>query len=465
MSGTTSGGAEERSVLLNAMADDSLTSDQERRLAELLRSDPGFRREYVLFCEMLAQLTWVSSTAAPPPPQTTHQSGDVKGSAKRAVDRQRWFQGRPGWKGLSVFAVVLSLAVIFSGSLWFGAPSPGSITQVRGRIGIVRDGQPPMSLGMEDVARATSRLRRNDTIRTDPGSSATVRLKDGTELRIGSESEVVFSDRPDAHVVLSRGTIAAAVAPQPAKRPMTFATSRALVRVLGTELELLELDQRTDVAVTEGKVRVTRTTDQATTEVASSQFVSVQESGPLSVVDWPRPPEVWSEDFEESSAGWTGRFVGNGLPPGSRGGLQAIAVAEPRGRSMVASSPTAAEGLFAWHDDTMLHVTFRVQPPAWFHIYVFARTYQRAEPLVAWCRVDPELWLSRPGEWRTVDIPLADFDPVGSEPAGTTLGRIPVRLAFVGPADLPGIVVDRIRVDRSGSPSNSNLTGRGRDEP
>lgn len=49
---------EEWSILLNAVADDTLTGEQEQRFVELLRSEADFRGEYVRFCQLLTQLQW-----------------------------------------------------------------------------------------------------------------------------------------------------------------------------------------------------------------------------------------------------------------------------------------------------------------------------------------------------------------------------------------------------------------------
>jgi hypothetical protein len=232
---------------------------------------------------------------------------------------------------------------------------------------------------------------------------------------------------------------------------MIFVTPQASVRVLGTELELMVTVQRTEVAVFEGKVRVTRPADGASAELTAGQFLPVEELGALAVLDWPAPPSVWSEDFESGlPTGWTGRLVREGLPTGSRGALEGVAAAGAPGLQMVAGSPVVERGLFAWHADSVLHVTFRVQPPSWFHVCLFTRTYSRGEPLVAWCRIDPELWRVQAGEWRTVDIPLSEFHWTGSVRPETTLGRIPLRMAFMGPGDLPGVVIDSLRVDREG---------------
>lgn len=467
MSGTAPRDADERSVLLNAMAEESLTADQERRLNDLLRTDAGFRREYVLFCELLAQLSWETAAVRVGPVAPRNDGADLGGpkppTAPPATSARRPSRGRIAALAASVMAVVLVVA--WYGVMRWEASSPGTISGIAGRVEVVRGDQPAIVLGADDIEHGPWPLKADDAIRTDGSGTAMLRLADGTEMRVGSDAEVVLSHRSAARVTLWKGTLRASVAPQSARRPMTFTTPHADVRVLGTELELLAYGTRTEVAVTEGRVRVVRTTDRAEAEVAAGEFVSVKDSGPLSVIHWPRPPDVWDEDFEELPAGWSGRLVREGLPQGSRGALKGVAVNDARGRNTVAESPTRPQGLFAWHDDSVLHVTFRVQPPAWFHIYLVTRTYPQNESPFAWCLIDPRLWQAQPGEWRTVHIPLADFRPLGFEPERPSLGRIPIGLSVVGPGDLPGIEIDSLRVDRSELPPDSEHETSGGNPP
>src|SRR5262249_49786843 len=124
-------------------------------------------------------------------------------------------------------------------------------------------------------------LRANDWIRTDRTSRAKLILSDGTECDVKPGTQLTVSAKPDRTITLTKGSVTARVAPQPAGHPLTFVTPRAEIRVLGTVLEVLALDRQTEVAVSEGKVRVTRTSDRASAEVSAGQFTSVAESSRL----------------------------------------------------------------------------------------------------------------------------------------------------------------------------------------
>lgn len=426
-----------------------MSPEQRQRMVQLLQVDETFRRDYVRLCQLSSQLMWAAQGA---PPDLNLRDRGIAIPAKNAVTRVSR-RKRLSPQRVSLGAIVVLVAL---GLAWTFRPNResaplGVVSSVTGTVAVVRGNQPAMPLRADDVLKAPLPMRPGDQIQTDAVGSAVLVLADRTRILLGPESQMTLAARPDARVVVSSGHVTAQVAPQRADAPMIFVTPRASVRVLGTELELMVSKERTEIAVTEGKVRVTRSADGTSAEVSAGQFLPVDEDESLAVIDWPTPPESWSEDFESGlPPGWTGQFVREALPAGSRGALQGRAIPEAPGLRMVAGSPLIERGLFAWHDDSMLHVTFRVQPPAWFHVCLLARTYSRREPLIAWCRVDPDLWRVRAGEWRTVEIPLSEFRWTGSTQPEATLGRIPLQLTFVGPGDLPGVVIDSVRVERKG---------------
>lgn len=431
---------DEWSNLLNGMAEETLTDEQERHLADLLRTDSKFRLEYVRFCQLQTLLTMQSYTALEP---------------LHVIPVPRWSIPITTRRAFFVTTTVMGIAaaVIVIGFLsWVPGrrtnSSPGELTGIIGEVEILRDDQPPRLIRAGDLVQSPLPLRPGDTIRTDRKSSATFTLSDRTEIGMHPETTLILTAEPQVQLTLPFGHATARVTPQNSGHSLTFVTPRAEVRVLGTELELLALAERTEVAVTEGLVRVTRISDRLSVDVSAAELLSVAPSGDLSVIEWARPPAVWNENFEEGlPRGWTGRFVRNGLPEGSHGAAQAV----PQGRSMEVASPIRDSGLFSWQADSVLHVTFKVQPPAWLHIYLYARTYSQSQEVMTYNYVNQELWQSSRGEWRTVHIPLSEFHQVNDGQVEQTLGRIPTRIVISGPIDHVGVTVDRIWVDRSDS--------------
>jgi len=434
---------DERSILFSALVDEVLTAEQEQRLVELLRADALFRQDYVRMCQFSTHLLWISSAPMQFP------SNRSKLPAPDGL-RQRW-------PSLGIVSVSMVLLLVVLGIAWMKPllvrnRRPALLTDIRGTVTVQRGNQPPVAVRNGDAGNVPWPLRVGDRIQTDADGSAVVTLADQTRMFLGSRTELHLFTKPDVRVVVSRGQITAHVSPQKSHIPMVFVTPRVSVRVLGTELDLRVVEERTEVAVTEGKVRVTRPSDGAAIEVAAGQMLPVDETGPLVIAAVPSLPDEWQEDFEHGlPPGWTGQLVREGLPAGSHGALQGTMTPDPSGLQLVAGSPFAEQGLFAWHPDTMLRVTFRVQPPAWFHICFDTRSNQDTSPVVAWCHIDPTLWRTQPGEWRTVLIPLSAFHWTGSSHPETGLGRIPLRLSFVGPVDLPGVVIDSLHIERNGS--------------
>lgn len=454
---------EEWSRLLNGLADDCLTGEQERRLAELCRSDVKFRREYVAFCQLVTMLAWQSSADITPLPGrsspipgidlTTPSSGP--GNARSKTVRSM----RTGW---AIF-IVSALLVVF-GFLWLGRnPSSdnslGRITSVVGRVEVTRGNQAPVTILAEGVGQNSWALQAQDRLRIEHDGMATLTLADLTEIDLRPDTRLALSKDRGVRLDLLRGGLKARVTPQRAGDSLKIVTPHAEVGILGTELELFATPTQTEVGVVEGRVRVTRTSDGASAEVSAAQILTVAETGGLSVSRWPQPPDEWSEDFERGQPpGWTGRLVRDGLPERSRGAIRAVLTLGPRGAGREIRSPVEEDGLFAWHADTVLHLTFKVQPPAWFHVYLLALDCSRPESSLTCRVVKPDLWQTLPGEWRTISLPLSEFQVVSGGPDEPALGRIPVQIVLSGGGDSAGVEIDRVWVDRSDSPAGRGTT-------
>ncbi|QDT26437.1 fec operon regulator FecR [Gimesia panareensis] len=437
---------EEWSILLNAMAEDALSGEQELRLMELLKADAEFRTEYVRFCQLLTQLHWQSDV----------ESEDFS-SAEREVSLVQEVRPLRRWWTVSL-ALVLLLAVSIGWFTWKGPveEAPGKLVRVSGRVEILRNKQAPLWISPDELIRQPQPLQPGDRLQTGRGGAATVQLLDQTRIQIRQESEVIVHPPSTGGILVTSGSISAKVAPQSPRNPLTFFLPHAEVQVLGTEFELLSLPEQSAVAVLEGKVQVTRNTDGSKKLVSTGQFLPVTESEPLSVVDWPRPADEWSVDFERGvPVGWQGRQLDHSLPNDSRGGIKSVSVHENLQVIQKIQSPLDPSGLFFWHEDSLLHLRFKVQPPGWFHIYLRARTYEDPRPALTYCYVDLNLWQTQPGEWRTVSIPLSEFRAQTNRQNKPTLGRIPLQIFFRGESENNdnGFMIDRIWVTRGDSPS------------
>ncbi len=145
-----------------------------------------------------------------------------------------------------------------------------------------------LSRGEKKAARAGQDLVQGDGLEID--GSAVVKFTDGTRLELKARTRIRDLSGGDAKkgksFELVQGLLAAQVAEQPADRPLTIQTPQAEVRVLGTAFRLSvdpEAEGATHLEVSEGKVRLKRTADGKTVDVARGASARVTKaSGPLS---------------------------------------------------------------------------------------------------------------------------------------------------------------------------------------
>ncbi|WP_417379116.1 FecR domain-containing protein [Gimesia sp.] len=434
----------EWSVLLNAMADDELTAEQERRFVTLLQADEEFRKEYVCFCQLLTQLRWQNDVE---PEETS--------PPERQVFPVRSARLLRGWWQTSL-AVVMILMAVIGWQRWNGSTqnASGQLVRVSGRVGIIRNKQPILWISPEEISSNPQPLHSGDRVQTGHGSSATLILSDQTRIRIRPETEIIVRPRSTGGISVPFGSISAKVTPQSSRHPLSFFLPNAEVQVLGTELELLSASGHSEISVLEGKVQVTRNSDRSKRSVSTGQFLPVMDSKPLSVVDWPRPPDEWSVDFEGGlPVGWEGKMVSHSLPRNSAGAIRSVSILQNQQVVQNIRTPLSPSGLFFWHEDSLLNLTFKIEPPGWFHIYLHARTYKDPQPVLTYCYVDLSLWQNQPGQWRTVSIPLSEFRLQTYTQDKPSLGRVPLQISFSGETENDGFMIDRIWVTRGDNTS------------
>jgi hypothetical protein len=144
-----------------------------------------------------------------------------------------------------------------------------------------------------------------------------------------------------------------------------------------------------------------------------------------------------------------GELVFDNLPSGSEAAVRAVPRPTPKGKLFhkVQTQKDWTNGLFTIHDDSQLHVRFRVEKPGFFHILVVART---PDPTERTCVVleGPDLFKDRQaGQWYTAHVPFSEFRP--TEPGKSD--RKPL-VAFIVAFDSQlvdrGLTVERYWVTR-----------------
>jgi hypothetical protein len=181
--------------------------------------------------------------------------------------------------------------------------------------------------GMKSAAREGLSLLVGQGIETATGdATAVLRLTDGTRLELASDTRIdPILSREGKRVDLAQGILSADVKKQPPGQALVIATPHGEARVLGTKFTLTVRGDATRLDVQEGRVRLTRLSDGAFTDVAAGYF-SVAGPGPRPAakkIAPPAPKLLLNEDFE-NAAGVDGRWqlLADGFPTTSRGRLE-----------------------------------------------------------------------------------------------------------------------------------------------
>lgn len=118
-----------------------------------------------------------------------------------------------------------------------------------------------VSDGRRSAARAGEPLPAGAAVLTvGPGSGAELAFADGTRLELGGDAILAsLGAAGGKRALLARGTLRAAVRPQPAGEPMVVSTPHADAVVVGTRFALEVSERETRLQVDEGRVRLRRT--------------------------------------------------------------------------------------------------------------------------------------------------------------------------------------------------------------
>ena len=171
----------------------------------------------------------------------------------------------------------------------------------------------PVSEGFE--------LPADKGVRTGTESSVTLRLSDSTVVELAGDTRVTQVST-DKRIVLDGGTATAQVTKQPPGRPLLFVTPHAEARVLGTKFTLTVGPTETRLEVREGRVKLTRLSDNASVEVTAGQFATASDTvrpvaKKIAATTNPRVP--LAEDFD-TDARW--QRIDGGFPTAVKGSVE-----------------------------------------------------------------------------------------------------------------------------------------------
>jgi hypothetical protein len=128
-------------------------------------------------------------------------------------------------------------------------------------------------------------------------AKAVLAFAEGTRVLVHADTAVRLPG-PGLPLAVTRGSVAASVARQPAGQPFVLSTPHAEARVLGTKFTLAVSSEGTRLEVTEGRVRLTRT-DGAAADVAAGQFAVAAKGTALFPRPLPEEPKTVFLEIEE----------------------------------------------------------------------------------------------------------------------------------------------------------------------
>lgn len=451
---THDGGNAEWLALTEGYCSGTLSSDEFAKLERLLLSDAearAFFRRYLGLDAALrdygdnAARNWFSDRQASVAAgrQNAGKPETTQVLAKRGY---MWSSLRLASITVAGIVTVATLLTMILNRSRAEASILGTLEQVTGDVRIVApDGQ--IRAIDSDVT-----VKSGDTVSTRGTQSSTVMAyRDGTRLTLVGNTSVTYGDQQSKSIVVHQGTLGASVQPQPRERPMLLATPSAQMQVLGTRFLIEAVANRTDLSVSEGRVRLVRIRDGEAVEVADGKQATVTEQDSLVVEDIPALAATWETDFEKGlPVGWmTGEHVTGELPRGSLGAVKVARIEDSEDGKQygIVSHDAWVHGLFAAQERSHLHFTFKKGNRGWLNVFLSTRTADPDDPRFAANFLFNEFPWIEPGEWQTASIPLAKFERQhrGNKPLHQL---VPVRVVFVSPQ--PGLVIDRIWVTSDG---------------
>lgn len=288
-----------------------------------LREDPAAARRLAQFCDHDLVLASVV------------RMRNARPSKGRVLKAQRPVQRRKSlWVSVAA-AAMLALAclswLLFKNN---NVAKPGSVSAVAIATVEAVDGivyvQKPKSEARTSLAPG-ARLQQGDSLHVSESAKTSFAYADGTKVWVEGATDLTLAQGENKRVGLERGVITAEVAAQPAASPMQITTPQAQAEIVGTKLRISTRGDTTDLGVTEGKVRLTRSTDHEsllvvagfTSTIKSDSASPMTQRSLMSLMDdLPKNAQsLFHVVFADRPAQWGGEYTS---PPKAPAGMIAI---------------------------------------------------------------------------------------------------------------------------------------------
>lgn len=251
-----------------------LSEPEMERLAELLDSDSGLRKDFVERASWETELVQVLRTDG------DNATSDIDTSIADQMGKRQDRSIRILRAMLTIAAVAIFMlsALLFTPNndlkVEVAEETPkkwDSIAQITGLSGsmIWTGDRGQIIRGIEVGAELSGGTIEG----LSPDSWFELQFIDGSRVTISGASMLTFSDDGQKRLRLREGRMSADVSPQPDGMPMVIQTRTASLTVLGTSFDVEADLPATSVVVREGTVRVTRTSDGKAVDVPANHRV------------------------------------------------------------------------------------------------------------------------------------------------------------------------------------------------
>ncbi|MFK7736292.1 MAG: FecR domain-containing protein [Pirellulaceae bacterium] len=248
--------------LISAWLDGRLSEAESSDLQEQLRDSPEARRLFLDYSQLDASLHQLADAdVAPQPALTTGGRTLSRKSQQTAPSRIGYWLG-----GLATCALIAIAVTLMQRST--SEKAIASITGLSGPIRWTGDGG-----RVSNVLTVGQALSGGTIDGLSPESWFELQFNDGSRITLSGNSMLTVADDGQKILHLKSGKLSARVEKQPAQLPMLIYTRSAKLTILGTSFDVEAGLPATALQVSEGTVRVARTSDGKSIDVPAQHRV------------------------------------------------------------------------------------------------------------------------------------------------------------------------------------------------
>jgi hypothetical protein len=244
-------------------------------------------------------------------------------------------------------------------------------------------------------------------------SSALVEYADGTSVGVDADTVATFGGASGRQVLIRRGVVTADIPAGDAGASFALVTpeARAAARARAV-VSLSRQDDRTEIGVTRGRVRVTAPTGDRALDVDEGEVASCSPAGDFEKRDMAAVPPAYAWNLSRPLPfGWEAGRLEPAPPPAAVRAVTWFSPWTSRSEFQVRSDNAFIEGHFALTPDSRVRAKYKVDRPGAGVLVIVARPdpAQKSACVVLNVPWSPET--ARPGVWETVDVRAGDLIP------------------------------------------------------